>query len=303
MEKFKCEFCDTEFVQKVHLERHKKSAKYCLSLQGEITEEKLTKCRFCEETFKRKDMYKRHLKVHGQDNIKLIEQEEEIEKLKNKIIYLEAQIDLYKKTKNVRVVNNINITNTKLNNVHITKIQPFTVKLLRESLLPQYTKDVFMNKLEGIMWLVLKFVTLDVDGNIERNLVCTDKKRSVCHLLDVDRNWKHDDGINICSKIIKVFIPKMDEIMDRFRTKQSHYSTMKNQLGEKKTLASMTARSKFDKYFDRIKDINEGFYEHIITQKSDPEGYLKFVQKFRDMLKPRIHIKDNETNSDEDFEF
>lgn len=131
------------------------------------------------------------------------------------------------------------------------------------------------------------------------NLVYVDGKRPTYRFLDVDRCWKKCNSTKICSKIIKVFIPKIEELIEHYRTKQSHYSTIKNQLGEKKTLATMTAKAKFDKYHERITELNEGFYEHIRSKKSNPEGYIKFVQKFRDMLKPRILIRETDSSEED----
>lgn len=289
MENFKCEFCDSSFVQKVHLERHQKSAKYCLKLQNKKVDTTYC-CSICNKKFSRKDIYKRHLKIHGVENVKIFELEEEKKSLKDELLLL-------KKHPNK---NNESHHPTSYN-LRTTEIQPFTSKNIREILLPQYTKYAFMEGLEGILRLMTKFTKLSVNGIIEQNLVCTDKKRSVFYLLDSDRNWKNVDSIDICSKIINIFIPKMDEWIEYFYAKQDHYTDIKNQLGEKKTLATMTAKAKFNKYSDRAIDAERGFYGIIRSRNSDPDDYLKLIIKFRNILKFHIHIKSIEINSNDEF--
>ena len=104
-----CEFCHKIFSTKTVLLTHKKSAKYCLSLQGK--ENKDFECQYCDRTFTLEHVLKEHLHSCKKKNKKekddkeaqLIEKYEEkekqlIEKLEDKekqILELKAKLEKF----------------------------------------------------------------------------------------------------------------------------------------------------------------------------------------------------------------
>ena len=57
-----CEFCKKQFSVKNSLNIHKKTAKYCLILQGKNANKEFT-CEFCDKSFTLKQSYQEHLLI------------------------------------------------------------------------------------------------------------------------------------------------------------------------------------------------------------------------------------------------
>lgn len=322
-----CEFCDQPFASRTNLLSHQKNAKYCLKLRGETLPNNII-CEYCKKTFTRSQHLKNHtqtckqltatvVKSDEQSTIKSLELEldsqrlkyiaqrkellsykrkcKEFEKeiviLKESLAYEKGQIEVYQKSKPQVVNNNKNCAvNSKLSHIQITTIKPFTIEHISE-LLPQYTEERFRNKLAGIVALILPFTTLNVKGVTERNIVCTDLARTKCHVLNVDREWERDDGLTICSDIIKLFIPKMKEYMnvydEKFEEANKHVNAESHSII--KTAFYAKHRQDFDYYFELIEDIRLGFYAPATRGVGD--DYDTLVKKFRDALKPTIYLE------------
>jgi uncharacterized Zn-finger protein len=55
MTEYICEFCNNTFLNQKVLEKHKKSAKYCLDIQHNNYDKKIS-CKYCEKKFSRKNL-------------------------------------------------------------------------------------------------------------------------------------------------------------------------------------------------------------------------------------------------------
>ena len=58
-----CEYCGSSFTLRWNLNKHRRTAKYCLELQGKEPVEKRYPCDYCSKEFGRRDMLNRHLKT------------------------------------------------------------------------------------------------------------------------------------------------------------------------------------------------------------------------------------------------
>ena len=315
---FECEFCTKTLKSKKTLTAHQENAKYCLKLRG-AEPKNIFACDLCNKHFVLDHHLKTHLKTCKQiktddyeqkyilqqkdlaDTKKLLkecnkiitERDKEIVTLKEALAFEKGKIDVYQNSKPSTIVNTTNkncAINSKLSHIQITTIKPFTLEGVAE-LLPQYTEDRFRNKLTGLVSLVIPFTSLNVNGVTERNIVCTDLARTKCHVLNVDREWERDDGLTICSDIIKVFIPKMKEYMsvydEKFEEANKHVNAESHSITKSSAYASH--RKDFDYYFELIEDIRLGFYAPATRGTGDE--YDTLVRKFRDSLKPAIYVE------------
>ena len=96
---FNCKYCETEFTNKYNLQKHLKTAKYCLKLRGEVVLN--FKCNDCNKSFSRKHHLVDHMKICqkkdsniiiknlteqlNEKNIIIQEQKETISKLQDKL--------------------------------------------------------------------------------------------------------------------------------------------------------------------------------------------------------------------------
>jgi hypothetical protein len=89
MTELTCQFCDQKFTNKYNLEKHQKSAKYCLDIQNKNLSDEF-KCEYCHKNYSTKTNLKVHLKVCREkenqeiEAIKLENKTLEIIKLENK---------------------------------------------------------------------------------------------------------------------------------------------------------------------------------------------------------------------------
>ena len=214
----------------------------------------------------------------------------EISKLKEELAYEKGQSDALKNNRPTNIVNKNCNMSSKLSNIQITTIKPFTIEHIAE-LVPNYTRSHFLRKHQGIVDIIVPFTTLEVDGVMERNIVCTDMSRTICHLLAEDRSWSSDNGLSICSKVVGLFIPKMIEYMkvinDTFNDARKIMDLESDKFTKSKRHAD--AKKIFDEYFLILEDMNP-FYRAAYNKR---EEYDNLLRVFRDLLKPAIHIRSN----------
>jgi len=300
-----CEFCHYKFSHPKNLTRHLKNCalklhenennSFKVELDNKIAElnQEKTKYNKLKNTmikYKTKNAALEQLiKIRDND---IAKQATDIIKLKGDLLFEKGQIAVYQKSKPSKIVNNTNCStvNSKLSNIQITTIKPFTLEGIAE-LLPFYTEERFLNKLPGIIATILPFITLNVNGVIERNIVCTDLSRTICHLLSDKREWERDDGLTICSEIIKVFVPKMNEYMDVYneKFKEADKFIQYASFAFMKTDEYKQCRKDFDTYYELMEDLRPGFYSP--ASRGNGDDYNGMIKTFRDLLKPAIYVK------------
>lgn len=89
MSELVCEFCSNVFSNKYSLEKHKKTAQFCLDIQKQEEIKEIFNCEFCNKIYNRKDTLLRHVKLC---KIKEIS-EAKIEKLKNEVLSLTQKLN------------------------------------------------------------------------------------------------------------------------------------------------------------------------------------------------------------------
>ena len=301
---FICEYCNKGFSQSHHLAAHIKSCKtvVCDTSNREITIKKLTDKL---EKSRLKWIAQQKTVILGQKNIKdrdkiiesqisiIKEKDARIVELEKSLAFEKGQINVYQTTKpSTKIVNkNCNNTvNSKLSHIQITTIKPFTIESISE-VLPLYTEACFRNKLHGIMSLIVPMTTLDVDGVIERNIVCTDLARTVCHRLTEDREWLRDDGLSICKDILRLFAPSMTPYVNDYKEKFEEAERTLNSESHSltKSIHYPHARRDFDNYFEILEDVRTDFYTPIIQEFG--ENYDTLIKNFRDLLKPAVYVR------------
>jgi hypothetical protein len=161
-----CTFCSTKFINNVVLNRHQKTAKYCLKLQGIIESdkkqpEKIFECLDCFTVFKTKQNLNNHLSLCNATKIRMIKDEQiknleqEIDRYKKENNELKIKLDIYKSDHDciqeiAKQPKTINTSNT-LNNNKYMYLSPLflTKENIKDVIETNFTKDNFLNGQKG----------------------------------------------------------------------------------------------------------------------------------------------------------
>ena len=217
-----CEYCNKKFVNNSSLNKHKKTARYCLKLQNKILEEELEKfeCGMCNKFFSsksnlsshikrcydnllkindfllKKNEYKKRIKILEEKLCNFDENVKNIEKLENEIKILKDQnIDFDKKNYALTEVNKILDTDRQC--VHDIAKQPKTVNLLtsmnfsnkdeiRDLIENKYNLDYIFSGQKGCAKFAFDNIIKDENGNLK--YICSDVGRSIY-------KYKDEDGV------------------------------------------------------------------------------------------------------------
>lgn len=227
MEEHKCEFCGSTFSKGCNLITHKKTAKYCLEIQGK--KDSSFVCDRCGKKFNYNTNLTRHKKVCKSEvnekdqliedltasskekdeiiackdeelenaKIRVKELEKEVLELKIKLANGEGQIKVYKERPGV-VNNNTQYVNSKLLSVKCDKIRPFTIETVREEVQGgKYTFDQYIRAEKGLV----DFISGIISQDEQRSYVCTDSSRHKFHRLLESREWQSDNGATFLNKV------------------------------------------------------------------------------------------------------
>jgi hypothetical protein len=188
----KCEFCSNEFSNKQNLTAHQKRTKYCLKLQGVLTEQISKndyKCEHCSKIFNEPSNHKRHVKNCKIGKINTVF-EKKISKLENKVETLEVIIkELRADKKDLQDrYDNLSITavkrpTTSTKNVHINNYIKNMPPLLQSDIT------------DNVHNLTLEHHTKGAEGYAEYALEFPFKEKIVC--VDTARNkikYKNEEG-------------------------------------------------------------------------------------------------------------
>jgi hypothetical protein len=200
-----CEFCNTILKSLSSLKYHKKTNKKCLEKQNIGSTDEFISCEFCDKTFtsrilkthlkscknkiiKEKDIIEKLLKE--KDNI-IVEKDDLIEELKNRILKLEAENDIYKNdhdfVKNLASQPKITTNNNKIKVMNNFFDNPEKVKQLVDENL---TQDHICDGQKGVAQFAVNFLLKDDEGNI--NYFCTDPSRSIFKFQNSDGETEKD---------------------------------------------------------------------------------------------------------------
>ena len=239
-----CNFCNKKFWNKSNLDKHKKTAKFCLELQitniDSSIKSNINKCNFCNKEYSRKDVLDKHLlkcKVRSEtesknkeeyyiNNIKLIEQYkikyECIEKLNKEYLNIinEQKIrinDLQNQIKNLydkillleSKTNIININSVINKDSIINNLTPLTDSFIKDKASLLKTKDI----VNGATSLAL----FARDHSFKDRVICTDVSRRNFIFKDENNNIiKDPKGVKITKKFIENNKPELINLLTQY---------------------------------------------------------------------------------------
>ena len=235
MSEYICNFCNKKFWNKYNLDKHKKTAKYCLELQKKdisndfkdnatsniVSSSSLNniyKCNYCNKEYLRKDnlnthIFKCKIRIKNEsknkeeeyiNNIKLIEQYktkyEYIEKLNKEYLNtINEQKIRIKDLENLLLESKTNIIN--INSVInkdsiINNLSPLTDSFIKDKASLLKTKDI----INGAKSLAL----FARDHSFKDRVICTDVSRRTFIFKDENNNViKDPKGVKITKKFIE----------------------------------------------------------------------------------------------------
>ena len=209
--KVTCEFCNKQFASTGNLNYHKKTAKYCIKLQGR--EQSEFKCDDCDRLFSDKKCLNRHslsckdrhsneidklkTKLH-KSQIKVIELESKLQtEIEKNKIYI-SLIDEYKEgNKHIQEVTlelakkPTTSKSTTINNKCTTLVNfPHSEEDIKRIISEKYTKSHFYQGQKGAAEFAGKHIFGNEDGQL--SLTCTDTARLSFTIRDGDGNYIKD---------------------------------------------------------------------------------------------------------------
>jgi hypothetical protein len=232
-----CKFCHKSFASISSLNKHLKTAKYCLNSSSRKSI--VYSCEICDGIFTTKENLKRHMskcefppyfqkiidekdeEFHGLEQ-DFVELQLEVEHLRNEIIRLKVYEKEYYAVRdrpttmhsNTNTTNNTgNTTSNKLKMVNTSTIEPFTTDLVQKRLKEnEYTYDMFMLGDMGIKRFIMGMITKDD----EKNYVTTDVSRSNFHRFKETKKWSPDAGAIFLTDVFNEMKPLVKEYWNEF---------------------------------------------------------------------------------------
>ena len=160
-----CEYCQKTFTSKVSLNKHQKTAKYCLNKRSNIIED--IECKYCSKKFARQDNLVRHQR-NCHSKIKYQEKENYIKTLEDKLKKSEDRIQELEK-----IIEKTSQKSTVIQ--RISKLEILTSKYFRNQ--SKYLTESHIEKgLDGL-------VDYAVNYPLKNRLICTDKNRYILKYL------------------------------------------------------------------------------------------------------------------------
>lgn len=214
-----CEGCEKNFCRPGSLQRHIKTAKYCMKARGEIVQP-LHYCKSCHKSFNQLWCLKRHLEICKENKNEL----ETVEYLKNqinqlkciieekdsiiieqklKISYDSGKTEALEKIGHQKTINNKKIINKTVNNnkiiyisqkvldLPILNIEPLTPELIEYHIKKNYDYYTFLggycDLLDFFRNLVRHKAPRESKDRDELNLACSDRSRNTFSKLSYDK--------------------------------------------------------------------------------------------------------------------
>lgn len=282
-----CEHCKNTFKTKTSLNRHQKTAIYCLKLQGK--EYSKYKCINCDRSFQRLCILENHKRICIGRNPEIREYEEIVkryeEKLKEKDIQLLKQEntikELQEKIENLAILGMNKTTNNIQNNS--SHVQNNNQRILN---LSPITQDHFE---EQAQFLTIEHIKDGADGYaryaieypLKDRVLCVDFSRRKIKYKDDDGEIKSDPEMSRLSK--KLF----KALEDRNKKLTTEYiNELKKKLftetGEKKEMSEdeiETYQQQSDRIIDVITELSKQRLEvSEISEGYKPDMYHKFIK-------------------------
>ena len=182
---FNCKYCETEFTNKYNLQKHLKTAKYCLKLRGEVVLN--FKCNDCNKSFSRKHHLVDHMKICQKKDSNIIIKNL-TEQLKEKNIIIQEQKEtiskLQDKLENIAIKAVQRPTTTNMNK---TQINNFIQKM--EPISSEHMLEQAQNlTLEHIQKGASGYAEYALEYPLKERIACVDYSRRKMKFKDKDGN-------------------------------------------------------------------------------------------------------------------
>jgi len=197
-----CEYCKKNFSSLSSLNNHKKTAVYCLKIQGKNIDN--FQCNLCEKFFSCKKVLTTHINscskfiIKENENIQLKNENEELKKqiIENnkKIMELETKLEIYEEDHDFiktlakepkSVINN----NTKILNISSFNLNKDKVKNILDL---KFDENCILQGQKGVAHFAVNNLLKDDNGNL--TYICTDPSRRI---------FKYKDNFGEIQKDIK----------------------------------------------------------------------------------------------------
>ena len=229
-----CEFCKSKLKTVSSLNYHKKNNKKCLEIQNQILEEvdsALVKCEYCNKNFS-SSKKNRHLEICKERQKKNIDEikrlKTEIQELKEYIIKLETENNIYKKDR--ETINDIakqpktnNTTNNIINNLSVYEDKLITDRFIMA--LDNIKPADFYDGQQAIGRILAPCLQND-DGT--KMITCSDYSRGIFVKKDKHGNLNKDIKCrNLAELIEPIASTKADELIKKDHLKRNKTYSLK----------------------------------------------------------------------------
>jgi hypothetical protein len=191
-----CEFCNKTLSNKGALLQHQKNTKYCLQIQGKISNNYT--CAFCDSNYTTNQYLINHEKKCKDNNMENIKQkllktkeyEETIKNLESEISSLKGAIKVYEKNQDClhEIAKNPKTTNNTTNNTKILNIQTpldFNNKEKLQNIINEkYNSSYLHDGQKGVAKFAVDHILKDEQGDL--SYICTDPSRYVFKYKDIN---------------------------------------------------------------------------------------------------------------------
>jgi hypothetical protein len=277
-----CQYCKNILSTNKALKTHQKTAKYCIELQIGINgvREYMT-CDGCAKNFTTKREFKDHIEkcVCKKDKeLKLLRKELILKD--NKIIELEAQLEIYKNlsSNSQKCIQEIakqpkTTTNTNTNN-NILNLAALDMTSLTEKLTTvineKMTEQHLLEGQEGVAKLIASCFTLE-DGR--KLMTCTDVSRGIWKSKDKDGNILKDVKANRIAKAVQpIAVSKADILIKLDDTKRKKIYELRDIQKRKEERQEATEREEsFMKGIDKDSSHYRMYKERIDKRNKEAE--------------------------------
>ena len=204
-----CAYCDSEFKYKSDLNRHQKTAKFCLSIQernkNNVIEKRLFNCTFCNKELSSKSRLTYHLNICKSNNKKT---STNIQQINQQIQEMSKKIETLHNP-----VQNITINNTTLHqtNHNYGSILSLSKELIKETFDKNYTLEDFFGSQKALADFTNKHFLRGKDNPL---YLCTDKSRQKFVYIDEQHQETEDINAEIMIKLMSKGFHKMTQLYD-----------------------------------------------------------------------------------------
>ena len=304
-----CNFCSNEFKNNNILKKHQKTAKFCLIIQGILTdtkeekktEKKIYECYDCFSILSSKNSYLNHLTICKAKKIREIKDIENkrlnqliyelnnnIEELKQENQKLILQVNMYKSDHECvqEIAKQPKHTTTTTNYLNLSPL--FLKKSdIKNQINNNFLEENFLQGQEGVATFTYNNFLLDENGNTK--YPCSDKNRRMFVFKSKDGNIDKDfEAQNLTSLIYDDVLNKSIEIRD-------------SKINKTKELDEKIVYMQNFEEIKNLKDNNMKFAKKLVTLTQQKKNSMLDDEDDEDENDDKDKDKDKDKNKDDEI--